>query len=116
MNKSLIQVLMLFVATLTTANLSAQNQVNMRVFNQYEAPADKFTVDGVEYATTKDGTITLNVNATDSVTFAGKEYDAKKYAVADLKDGMTIELYKQFTWKDILNPMFYIKYGGLWLL
>jgi membrane-associated protein len=25
-------------------------------------------------------------------------------------------LYKQFTWKDILNPMFYIKYGGLWLL
>lgn len=116
MNRSLIQVLMLLVATLATANLSAQKQVNVRVFNQYEAPADMFTVNGVEYATTKDGTITLTINATDSVTFAGKEYDAKKYAVADLKEGMTVELYKQFTWKDILNPMFYIKYGGLWLL
>jgi membrane-associated protein len=117
MNKSLIQVLMLlFTATLAVTNLSAQKQVNVRVFNQYEAPADKFTVDGVEYATTKDGTITLIINGIDSVTFAGKEYEPKKYAVADLKEGMTVELYKQFTWKDILNPMFYIKYGGLWLL
>ena len=116
MNKSLIQVLMLVVATIATVNLTAQKQVNVRVFNQYEAPADKFTVDGVEYATTKDGTITLTINGSDSVTFAGKEYEPKKYAVADLKEGMTVELYKQFTWKDILNPMFYIKYGGLWLL
>lgn len=116
MTKSLIKVLMLFVAAIATVNLSAQKHVNVRVFNQYEAPADKFTVDGVEYATTKDGTITLTINGIDSVTFAGKEYEPKKYAVADLKEGMTVELYKQFTWKDILNPMFYIKYGGLWLL
>ncbi len=116
MKTRLIQVLMLVVATIATLEISAQKQVNVRVFNQYEAPADKFTVDGVEYATTKDGTVSLTVNATDSVTFAGKEYEPKKYAVADLKDGMTVDLYKQFTWKDLLNPMFYIKYGGLWLL
>jgi len=116
MKKRLIEIVMMFVALAGMNNAYAQKQVNVRVFNQYEAPADKFTVDGVEYATTKDGTISLNLSAADSVTFAGKEYDAKKYAVADLKDGLTVELYKQFTWKDLLNPMFYIKYGGLWLL
>ncbi|TWI84865.1 membrane-associated protein [Lacibacter cauensis] len=116
MKKRSIQIVLMVVMLLGISQLHAQKQVNVRVFNQYEAPADKFTVDGVEYATTKDGTITININATDSVTFAGNEYDAKKYAVADLKEGITVELHKQFTWKDLLNPMFYIKYGGLWLL
>ncbi len=116
MKKRSIQIVLMIVMLLGISQLRAQKQVNVRVFNQYEAPADKFTVDAVEYATTKDGTITINISATDSVTFAGKEYDAKKYAVADLKDGVTVELHKQFTWKDLLNPMFYIKYGGLWLL
>ena len=116
MKKRSIQIVLMVVMLLGISQLHAQKQVNVRVFNQYEAPADKFTVDGVEYATTKDGTITISINATDSVTFAGNEYDAKKYAVADLKEGITVELHKQFTWKDLLNPMFYIKYGGLWLL
>lgn len=116
MKKRLIQRVVLLLVFSGVTTLFAQQQVNVRVFNQYEAPADKFTVDGVEYATTKDGTITLAINATDSVTFAGVDYDVKRVAVADLKQGVTIELHKQFTWKDLLNPMFYIKYGGLWLL
>jgi membrane-associated protein len=116
MKRRLIQfgIVLLMITVMNSA--TAQRQVNVRVFNQYEAPADKFTVDGVEYKTTKDGTITIMLAAADSITFAGKEYDTKKYAAADLIEGMTVELYKQFTWKDILNPMFYIKYGGLWLL
>jgi membrane-associated protein len=116
MKKRLLQSLLLLAVFLCTNQLSAQRQVKLRVFNQYEAPADKFTVDGVEYATGKDGSVVLTINATDSISFAGKEYDVKKYAAVELTDGMTVELYKQFTWKDILNPMFYIKYGGLWLL
>ena len=30
--------------------------------------------------------------------------------------GTDVLITKKFTWKDVLNPMFYIKYGGLWLL
>ncbi len=116
MKRRLIQFGMMLWMIMGINSVIAQKQVNVRVFNQYEAPADKFTVDGVEYKTTKDGTISITLNAADSITFAGKEYNEKKYAAADISDGMTIELYKQFTWKDILNPMFYIKYGGLWLL
>lgn len=116
MNKRLIQVVVVFVAILAGNDLFAQKQVQLRVLNQYEATADKFTVDGVEYSTAKDGSVTLTVNAADSVTFAGEHYETKKVAVADLAEGSTLELHKLFTWKDLLNPMFYIKYGGLWLL
>nr|WP_294904981.1 VTT domain-containing protein [uncultured Lacibacter sp.] len=116
MNKRLIQVVVVFVAILCGNALYAQKQVKLRVLNQYEATADKFMVDEVEYSTAKDGSVTLTLNAADSVTFAGGNYEAKKMAVADLTEGSTVELHKLFTWKDLLNPMFYIKYGGLWLL
>lgn len=95
----------------------AQQQVKIRLFNQYEAPADAFTLNGTDYKTSADGTVTVTIPAgADSVTFAGKEYPAMTVAASELSEGATITLKKQFTWKDILNPMFYIKYGGLWLL
>lgn len=96
--------------------LYAQKEVTVKVINQYEAPVDAFTVDGVEYKTTKDGSVKIVINATDSASFAGKEYDAVKIAVTEITEGGTVTIRKNFTWKDILNPMFYIKYGGLWLL
>jgi membrane-associated protein len=37
-------------------------------------------------------------------------------ATRNLSDGAVINVHKQFTWKDLVNPMFYIVYGGLWLL
>ena len=116
MKRRLIQFGMMFFMITGMNTLFAQKQVSVRVMNQYEATADVFTLDGVEYKTAKDGSVTLTVNAADSVTFAGVEYDSKRIAVADLTEGTTVELKKHFTWKDILNPMFYIKYGGLWLL
>ncbi len=116
MKKRLIGIVVMFVVFAGINKLYAQKQVSVRVLNQYEATAEKFTVDGVEYSTAKDGSVTIAVNTTDSVTFAGTDYDTRKIAVADMKEGATIELHKQFTWKDLLNPMFYIKYGGLWLL
>ncbi len=94
----------------------AQKSVKIKVINQYEAPADKFTVEGIEYTTSKDGTVSILINDADSLTFAGKEYEEKNISLAAITDNATIELHKKFTWKDIFNPMFYIKYGGLWLL
>ena len=116
MKRRLIQFGMMLLMITGMNTLVAQKQVSVRVMNQYEATADVFTLDGVEYKTAKDGSVTLTISAADSVTFGGVVYDAKTIAVADLAEGTTVELKKHFTWKDILNPMFYIKYGGLWLL
>lgn len=106
----------LVVMFFVVASAQAQ-QLKLRVFNQYEAPVGAFEVNGNAYKTTADGFVTLQIEAgADSVTFSGKEYPATRIAASELKEGGTITLRKQFTWKDILNPMFYIKYGGLWLL
>ena len=94
----------------------AQQKVKVKVSNQYEAPVDNFTVDGIAYKTSKDGSAIIAVAAIDSLVFAGAEYNPTKIAVSDIKDGANITIQKSFTWKDIVNPMFYIKYGGLWLL
>ncbi|MFN5136064.1 MAG: DedA family protein [Chitinophagaceae bacterium] len=94
----------------------AQQQVKIIVINQYEAPVDGFIVDGTDYKTSKDGSVTITVPTTDSAEFRGEEYPAIKIAVSDLKEGATVTIKKKFTWKDLVNPMFYIHYGGLWLL
>lgn len=94
----------------------AQQQVKVKVNNQYEAPVDNFTVEEIAYKTSQDGSATITVDTKDSLVFAGAEYAATKIAVADIKEGATITIQKNFTWKDLINPMFYIKYGGLWLL
>lgn len=94
----------------------AQQQVKIQVINQYEAPVDGFTFNGTEYKTSRDGSVTINLPIADSAVFSGKEYPATKIPVSDLKDGATVTVKKKFTWKDLVNPMFYIHYGGLWLL
>lgn len=107
----------ILVVLLTVVTVLQAQEVKLRVFNQYEAPVGAFEVNGISCNTTADGfaTIPIAIGA-DSVVFSGKEYPATAIAVSELKAGATITLRKQFTWKDILNPMFYIKYGGLWLL
>ncbi len=94
----------------------AQQQVKITVLNQYEAPVDFFKINDVEYRTSKDGSVVVSIPAGDSALFSGKEYPAVMIAVSELKEGAVITIKKKFTWKDIFNPMFYIKYGGLWLL
>ncbi len=98
------------------SSADAQQQVKVKVFNQYEAPVDEFSVNGKVYEAGKGGFSSIEFAGTDSVSFTAKDYKETKVAVSDLTEGVTISMNKNFTWKDLLTPMFYIKYGGLWLL
>ena len=106
----------LIIGLFLVGNAAAQQQVTIKLFNQYEAPADHFEVEGKTYKTSADGSVTISFVATDSVTFSGKVYLPQKKAVADLKEDAVIKIEKKFTWNDLINPKFYIFYGGLWLL
>ena len=105
-----------FLLILIVNGFTYAQPIVVKVQNQYEAPVDKFTLDGKSYESSKNGTVTLDLPAVDSVTFGGSEYKPTRIAVVDIKKSSLVTLKKSFTWKDILNPMFYIKYGGLWLL
>jgi membrane-associated protein len=94
--------------------------IQLKVLNQYETKIDALSINinGIKENLTseKDGTILLNKPNVDSIIFSGVNCTDKKMAVADLKSGATITLKKAFHWKDLINPMFYIIFGGLWLL
>jgi len=98
----------------------AQQSVKLRVFNQYEAPVDQFSVSvqgqKTDYSNNGSGVVDITISGGDTVLFSAKGYADQKFSATSLTNNDTIILKKQFSWKDLLNPMFYIVYGGLWLL
>jgi membrane-associated protein len=107
-------ILFLLIGLLMTGLVHART-ATLKVLNQYEAPVASFKIDTTTYTTTDDGTVTIEFNNEDSVLISGDELPAQKIAVSQILSGQ-IEVQKKFTWKDLLNPMFYIEYGGLWFL
>ena len=97
----------------------AQSTLRAQVTDQYENPIVKATVkaypSGAQTTTDSSGAFTLAVTSLDSITIS------KEGAVitSSFKADSSLALFvvkKKFGWKDLLNPLFYIKNGGLWLL
>ncbi len=112
--------LLLFAAVLFSTQ-SHGRQVRIRLINQYEASAGKFTLveqgRSIAYESQRDGSCLVDVaDGTDSLLIQPENHRPLKVAARELSDGAIITVHKQFTWKDLVNPMFYIVYGGLWLL
>jgi membrane-associated protein len=113
--------LLLFLVSVLAVSISmAQQQVRIQCVNQYEAPVENVTVASAgqtaTYTTDQIGFVTITVNPADSLTISSAEHAPFSMAAASLTNDKVITLHKLFTWKDLVNPMFYILYGGLWLL
>ncbi len=117
--KIIYTLLILFSCILFSLKISAK-PVTLKIVNQYEAGVSNFTV--TENGKTSaivlapDGSCTVEITGTDSVIFKAAQYKDLTVQPVKLFDGNTIAMYKKFSWKDLINPMFYIVYGGLWLL
>jgi Uncharacterized membrane-associated protein len=102
------------------SGVMAQEQVRIRCMNQYETPVENITVvnggQTLTYKTDKKGFATITVNPSDSLVISSPEHDALTVPAHALTRDYVATLHKNFTWKDLVNPMFYIIYGGLWLL
>jgi membrane-associated protein len=95
----------------------AQKTLTLKLVNQYESGVGAVDIAGKQYQTGKDGMVTVDTDFnTGVITLSSQDYDSLTIAPQSLKDGDTVTMQKRFTWKDILNPMFYILHGGLWLL
>ncbi len=112
----LINLILLCLFLTVMINVKAQDSIRIKVVNQYEAPVGKFLLNQKQYQTGADGYAVVENVSADSVFFSGDNYEQATIARAAISEGDIITLKKKFTWKDLLNPMFYIRYGGLWLL
>ncbi len=108
------------VVSFLCIGLYSQDSLRIKIWNQYEAPVDQVTVSngGVarDYKTDPSGYATVHFNRTDSLIITQEGHEKRAIAATAIKDGDMVLLKKSFNWKDLINPMFYIVYGGLWLL
>jgi len=94
--------------------------VKIKIVNQYEASVTNlsFIENGntTDILAAADGTCTLEITGKDSIILQAENYQDLTVQSALLAEGATLTMHKKFSWKDLVNPMFYIVYGGLWLL
>ncbi len=93
-------------------------QPNITLENQYqEAIAEKSVViNGTTYTTDKTGAVSFDLTTTDTLNIITEDHKDTRIAVKDISEKKKITVKREFVWKDILNPMFYIINGGLWLI
>ncbi len=110
----------LFIALFVFTKTFAQQSISVRILDQYETSIGDVTVitNGItrEYTPDKKGNVTIDINPSDSTTIRNPICKDYKFVYNSLADKTTLTLHKKFTWKDLINPKFYIVFGGFWLL
>jgi membrane-associated protein len=112
--------LCLLIGLFSVLAVSAQEQISIKINDQYESRLDSVKVENngafAWYKPDNKGMIVLTYNPADSLIFSSPGFATTTVAGPGLTKDMLVTVRKDFTWKDLVNPMFYIIYGGLWLL
>ena len=111
-------IFILFFFLLAIPKIFANDSLTISLGNQYKKHIKntKVKINNVDYETDKTGDVVISNPAADSLNIAIEGYDSKTIAVKDISTAGHVVITKQFTWTDLLTPMFYILYGGVWLL
>lgn len=108
----------IFFFFFSVCKLFANDSIAVNLSNQYKKGIGNttFIINNSACITDKEGNVTISILAADSVTITNKGYEEKTISIKDISSLNKVILNKKFTWTDLLTPMFYIIYGGLWLL
>lgn len=111
-------VFILFFFLLAIPKTFASDSLSINLSNQYKKHIKNaaVTINNVDYKTDKTGLVVISKPIADSVNIITKGYDSKTIAIKDISTAEPVIITKKFTWTDLLTPMFYILYGGIWLL
>ena len=108
--------LLFFIMTLSIS--FAQDSVSFNLINQYKQEIENtiLQINTVKYSSDKYGHIRIANPDGDLITIIADGYKVKTISVKSIDASRQLILDKKFTWTDLLTPMFYILYGGIWLL
>ena len=104
---------LLFIGFLCTAQ-----QTNLLLEDQYgEALAgDSITINGKTYLSDGKGMVSAETGNASTLVITAKGHKETKIEASEIPADKKVIVKRNFIWKDILNPMFYIQNGGLWLI
>lgn len=96
----------------------AQDTIIINITNQYKQKVDfvHIKIKNLDFYSDKSGNVTILNNHADSITVTHDGYKPKTIAFGEAVSSRQIVMDKQFSWTDLLTPMFYILSGGIWLL
>jgi membrane-associated protein len=112
------KILFIVIAFLMVESAAGQDSVNVKFKNQYKSEAKNISVyfNGVNYTPDEKATKTFLLSKTDSFTVTGKDFNTTTFSFSNIGNDNIITVNKKFTWKDLLTPMFYIIFGGIWFV
>jgi membrane-associated protein len=94
--------------------------LTIRLQNQYENPVANATIkllpQGTTATTNESGAVTIDLAGVDSIAVNDALHEAASFLTSNVRTNATLTVNKVFTWKDLVNPMYYIVNGGLFLL
>jgi len=98
--------------------VTAQDSVRITVTNQYKQQVAEavISINNISYVSDKQGNIVIPSGISDSLTISKAGYQNQTFILNDVVKLKQLVLDKKFSWTDLLTPMFYILYGGIWLL
>lgn len=108
------------VIVLSSSLFGQGTEVKFQVVNQYEEILKEVTITAngntKEYVADADGFFTVQIQQGDPIELRKDGYRSLSSSLTMLQSEKLVTLSKKTSWKDFLNPMFYIVNGGLWLL
>jgi membrane-associated protein len=110
--------IVLLAVSLVCYSGMAQSSVNSTLIDQYDNPVPGAAVEvfpsGASTVTDSVGYFKLQAAPGDSIRVSKEGYGTVTFVAGDNTPAPILK--KDFGWKDLLNPLFYIKNGGLWLM
>lgn len=112
------KILLIVIGFLFFNIANGQDSITVKFKNQYKSEAKNITISlkGNTFLPDEKGTLILPINKTDTFQVSGKDYAVQRFSFANIEEDNIVTVKKKFTWKDLLTPMFYIIFGGIWFV
>ncbi len=114
MNKTLFT---FFLCLLVTGAFSQQD-LTIVLQSQYKTVVSNkaVNINGKTYTTNEEGAVTIPLSGETILKITADNFSETQVAVAEVPADRIVTMDKDFSFKDLLTPMFYIINGGIWLI
>lgn len=95
-------------------------QMSIVIQSQYETALKDDTITvvstGQKFVTDLKGNVTINATKGDFIKVSRENFDTAAVSLQKIDRNNVLKVKKNFSWIDLVTPMFYIVNGGLWLI
>lgn len=113
-------VLYCIICCVAQVSFAQADSITVTIQSQYETAVKESNIivapGGEKFVTDKKGNVTIKAIATDFIRVDNPSYDSTAVALSTIDKNNILKVYKNFSWIDLVTPMFYIVNGGLWLI